>query len=165
MKGDSSSYQMLCYLGIFLLLLFIVLPPLFRIIFPREETSENNDNLPLIMNLTCNKEEDFGDYQLKTKIESNYYEDKIHDTTFTYEIIDVSGAGSVGDITIDEYDALRAIENVKSSENENIYTLKIDYANNDYSNEELLADHQHVIAEQLRYYTDNSFTCNTAKIQ
>ena len=153
MKGDSSSYQMLCYLGIFLLLLFIVLPPLFRIIFPREETSENNDNLPLIMNLTCNKEEDFGDYQLKTKIESNYYEDKIHDTTFTYEIIDVSGAG------------LRSIENVKSSENENIYTLKIDYANNDYSNEELLADHQHVIAEQLRYYTDNSFTCNTAKIQ
>ena len=39
-KNDASTTKTLCYLGIFILLLFIILPPLFRVLFPLERSEE-----------------------------------------------------------------------------------------------------------------------------
>ncbi len=165
MKDDAGSIKILCYLGIFILLLFIILPPLFRVIFKEEEPSSPQPSLPTIMNLSCNKTEDFVDYKILTNIDANYYEEKIHDATFRYEVQSVEGALPEDTILLEEYEQFKLINNVDFEENGNVYIIKIDYSKNDFSNVSSLSNHQKVIAEQLDYYTNNAFQCTTTRVQ
>ena len=77
-KTDASTTKTLCYFGIFILLLFIVLPPLFRVLFPEEE-QKPDEIKKTIMNLTCVKDDDFIEYKLKTTISTNYVDGVIND--------------------------------------------------------------------------------------
>lgn len=159
----SNDRKVLCYLGIFILLVFIVLPPLFRVLFPEEENVEEEQE-QLIMNLNCVRTENFIEYKLKTTINTNYIDSAINNSTFTYEIEIVDNMMNEG-IIIEEYESLKRISNVDFDESSNTYILKIDYSKFDYSNEPLLDEHRKVISEQLATYTQDSFECKTTKVQ
>lgn len=162
-KNDASTTKTLCYFGIFILLLFIVLPPLFRVLFPEEE-QKPDEIKKTIMNLTCVKDDDFIEYKLKTTISTNYVDGVINDSTFTYTVSSTdSYFGSR--VTIEEYEALKKVPNVEFSEKNNNYILNIDYSKFDYSNEEALDNHKKVISEQMAIYSDDSFECKTTKVQ
>lgn len=161
MTDNNSSIKMVGYLGIFILLLFIILPPLFRVLFPKDE-NKDVEKEKLVMNLTCTKDEDFVEYKLKTIISTNYVDSKISDSTFTYEISASDSYFSSG-ISIAEYESLKKVSNVDFTENNNKYILKIDYDKFDYSNEELLKNHSKVISEQMAIYSDDSFECTTTR--
>lgn len=161
MTDNNGSIKMVGYLGIFILLLFIILPPLFRVLFPEDE-NKDVEKEKLVMNLTCTKDEDFVEYKLKTTISTNYVDSKISDSTFTYEISASDSYFSSG-ISIEEYESLKKVSNVDFTENNNKYILKIDYDKFDYSNEELLKNHSKVISEQMAIYSDDSFECTTTR--
>ncbi len=167
MKKESGAMKILCYLGIFVLLIFIVLPPLFRVLFPEEEevVTPNEEQKPTIMRLTCSKEEDFVDYKLNTTINTDYVDDKISTSTFTYQVNIVDNSLQPEGILIEEYENLKKLDNVDFSEEETTYTLNINYDQFDYSNEPLLENHRKVIVDQMVVYSDNGFECETTKIQ
>ena len=163
-NNNEGLIKLLCYLGIFVLLLFIILPPLFRMVFPEEEII-NEEPKKLIMNLTCVKTDDFMDYKIKTTINTNYVENEISNSIFTYEVEYMDSIFSDEEIIIEEYETLKRLNNVDFNEEGNKYTLSIDYVNFDYSNEESLANHRMMIASQMQYYTQEHFECRTSKIQ
>ena len=168
MKNKSNSntgdIKILCYLGIFILLIFIVLPPLFRVLFPEEEVVKEEED-KLIMNLYCEKEENFVEYKIKTTINTNYVESIIDTSTFTYEIEILDNMYDISNVEIEEYEAIKKISNVDFSEENNKYVLNINYTKFDYSNEPLLMEHKNIIQEQLAIYTQNNFECKTTKVQ
>lgn len=163
-NNDTGGIKILCYLGIFVLLLFIILPPLFRVLFPETEEIKTEEK-KLIMNLSCSKTEDFVEYKLKTTINTNYIEGVINDSTFTYELEIVDNMMTAEGISIEEYDNLKKVSNVDFEESNNKYILKIDYSKFDYSNEPLLTNHKKVIAEQLATYSEDAFECKTTRVQ
>ena len=162
-KNDTGTIRMLCYLGILVLLIFIIIPPLFRVLYPKEEVIEE-EPLPIIMNLACSKTDDFGDYQLTNTITTNYYDDTIHDSVFSY-IINENESGLPEGVVIEEYEALKNIPNVIANENGNTYTLSFDFYNYNYGDEELLANHIGVLAVQRDYYSQNGFECTVNQVQ
>lgn len=163
-KDNEGLIKLLCYLGIFVLLLFIILPPLFRMVFPEEE-HQDEEQQKLIMNLTCVKIEDFIDYKIKTTINTNYIEERISNSIFTYEIEYMDDIFGSEDIIIEEYETLKRVNNVDFDEDGNKYTLTIDYVNFDYSNEAALINHKMMIGDQLSFYGSQQYECNTSKVQ
>lgn len=162
-SSDNSSIKVLCYLGIFILLLFIVLPPLFRVLFPDEE-GPVVEKEKLIMNLTCSKVEDFIEYKIKTTINTNYVEGEINDSKFTYEVIS-SDDFFDDEVEIEEYEALKKVSNVDFEEEDNKYILTVDYSKFHYNNEPLLQEHKMMISAQFQKYTEDHFECLTTKVQ
>jgi len=163
-SNDTGATKLLCYLGIFVLLLFIVLPPLFRVLFPEEEEMKKEET-KLIMNLNCVRTDDFVEYKVKTTINTNYIEGAINDSTFTYEIEIVDDMMTNDSIEIEEYEALKKVSNVDFEENGKKYILKIDYSKFNYSNEPLLQKHRSSINEQMFTYSEDHFECETTKVQ
>lgn len=164
-KDNLGTIKTLGYLGIFVLLLFIILPPLFRLVFEDEEQNiGTEEKTKLVMNLSCSKEEDFVEYKLKTSINTNYIDSVIHDSIFTYEV-EVVDSAIAGGIEIEEYEALKKINNVDFEDVGNKHIIRIDYSKFDYSNEPLLTDHRNVIADQMLHYTDKSFECKTMRVE
>jgi len=162
-KNNENLIKMLCYMGIFILAIFIILPPLFRLVFPEEEKEEEVEEV--IVNLNCVRIEDFIEYELMTTIDTNYINGIVSESTFTYEIEYIEEIFGDEAIIIEEYEALKSVGNVDFVEEENVYTLKINYDNFDYSEEELLLQHQQTITQQLEYYTNNFFECETTSVQ
>lgn len=162
-KIDLGTLKVLGYLGIFILLIFIILPPLFRVLFPEEENITEKQQL--IVNLTCSKTEDFVEYKLNTTINTNYVDGAINDSTFTYEVEIVDDMLALDGIVIEEYDALKKVSNIDFEENQNKYILKIDYKKFDYSNEPLLSSHRKIISEQMETYSNSAYECRTTRVQ
>lgn len=161
-KNNESSIKLLCYMGIFVLLLFIVLPPLFRVMFP-EDLNPGGEKPKLVMNLNCVKTENFVEYEIKSTINTNYVEGVISDSTFTYDL-KFNDELFEEDVEIEEYETLKMISNVDFEEEKNKYILRINYEKFDYSNEPLLSNHKMIISEQLEKYTNDHYECKTTKV-
>lgn len=161
---NEGLIKLLGYLGIFILLMFIILPPLFRLVFP-EELEFIEEEKKLIMNLNCVRTENFIEYKLITTIDTNYIDSKISKSTFTYEVEYIDGIFSGEEIIVEEYETLKRVNNIDFNESDNKYVLSIDYDRFDYTNEPLLLEHQKLIATQLSHYTNDYFECKTTRIQ
>jgi len=154
-KQDTGLVKVLCYLGIFVLALFIVLPPFFRFLFGEEKTAEPlRDEYSM---LVCEKTEDFTEYKIDYTIDSRYKNGEIINSTFTYEI-ELIDLGLEHEITLDEYSSFAEINNVSYNRNENIYTAKFNYDKFDYDSE-LLTVHRKNINEQNSFYSSNGYKC------
>lgn len=172
-NNNEGIIKLLCYVGIFVLLLFIVLPPLFRVVFPEEELNNNpgeEEKGTIYLNLLCVKKEDMFDYEIVTTINSDYVMKegetaKISNSTITYKINFSDEIFNNDQVIIPEYEKLKKIDNVDFDFNKslNTYTLKINYKDFNYNNEELLKNHQLEISEQVRYYSSEHFECNTSR--
>ena len=162
---NLNDLKVICYLGIFILLLFIILPPLFRVLFPKEEEDVKEEENKLVTNLSCEKTQDFVEYKLKTIIKTNYIDGNIDNSKFTYEIEFVEDFLEEDEIEIDEYDDLKKVSNVDFEEKDNVYILTINYSKFDYSNEPLLENHMKTITEQMKIYSDEDFECEISKLE
>ena len=162
-KNNEELIKVLCYLGIFILTLLIVLPPLFRVLFP--EDGVTLEEVQSVVDLVCIKTDDFVDYAITTTIDSTYSDSEINTATFTYEIEYDYALFEGEEVIIEEYEALKAIGGVEYDEGADSYTLYFDYASVDYSSEELLLDHQQLLSDQLQYYTDQGFECETTEYE
>jgi len=163
-KNNEGLIKLLCYLGIFVLLLFIVLPPLFWNLFPEEvENKEEEEQKKIVMNLSCTKTEDYFDYKIMKTISTNYIEERITKSMFTYEVEHSDEIFESDDILIEEYETFKKLANVDFAVDDNLYVISIDYVNFDYNNVEELLNHRKKLGEQLNYYTEKGYECKTSR--
>lgn len=154
-KQDTGLVKVLCYLGIFVLALFIVLPPFFRFLFGEEKTTEE-PKVEYSM-LICKKTKDFVEYKIEHTIDSRYKNGEIINSTFTYEI-DLIDLALEQEIIPDEYSSFSKINNASYNRNANVYTVKFNYDDFDY-NSELLTVHTKNINEQNSFYSSSGYKC------
>ena len=99
----ENIHPLRIYIIIAILLLLIILPPLFRVLFPKA-TSTLIEDLPANTTLTCTKDYSIEDTKETVKIE--YKDNKIHKTTLTYTTLEKDDT----DITNVDGDILPSIE-------------------------------------------------------
>lgn len=164
MKKENKSSNLLAYLGIFILFLFIALPPALRVFIPKEENTTDPDINVVKMQLTCTKVSRKIEYNINEKIITTYRDGAISTSTFIYDVEIKEEGMTISGIEIDEFNELRKIPGVISKQEGNTYTINIDYQNNDYSSEEILKNHSNTIQEQMTYYTtEDRYTCITER--
>lgn len=165
-KNNEGLIKLLCYVGICVLLIFIICPPLFRVLFPEEKQIEvEEEQKEIVKKLNCVKTESFAEYELKTTINSIYTGEKISQSNFVYEIKFNNEEIMNDEIIIDEYEKLKRVSNVDFTETDNKYVLNINYELFDYTNEVLLIHHRGEINNQFIRYVNNLFECKIDTIQ
>lgn len=162
MKKESSS-NLLAYLGIFVLLLFIILPPLLRVLVPKEEENTPTPINPVIMKLTCTKNEAKLNYDISRTVESIYESGDLTKTVFTYEVTFGDEELTMDDVVLDDYSSFKKISGADVETSGNKYTVTFNYATNDYSNNKLLSNHRQVLSDQLNYYSEEDYNCTTER--
>ena len=158
----KSSSNILAYLGIFILLIFIVVPPVLRVFVPKENEITSVAN-KVVMKLSCSRTESTPEYSLTRNIDSKYEDGVLVETLFTYSVTFTENLFTMDSITIDDYETLKKIPNSITTEDKTQYTVKFDYVSNDYSNNKDLANHSKLLSEQLKYYAEENYICTTAR--
>ena len=115
------------------------------------------------MNLSCTKVDDYFDYKIMKTISTNYIEERITKSMFTYEVEHSDEIFESDDILIEEYETFKKLANVDFAEDDNLYVISIDYVNFDYNNVEELLNHRKKLGEQLNYYTEKGYECKTSR--
>lgn len=162
---EKDIKDILGYIAITILLLFIIVPPLFRVLFPKEDEIINSslEEVTVLMNLECKKTDNLDGYNVEYRVLNNYKNSVITNSILTYSIEYLDD--ELPNVTIDEYEKLKRVENIDYEENDNVYVLTINYSNFDFSKEELLLDKQKMMAEQLSLYESEDFVCDTKEVK
>lgn len=131
MKKDKVN--IFCYVGIGLFVLLIFIPPVLRLLFPKEEVIKTNY-------LACSKTETLNESSIKMTVITNYVNNKIKTLKITYNITVpenynmeelYTNSTILKDITI-----LKSIENVEiMNETDQNIVLKYDYSKSEFNNE------------------------------
>jgi len=162
MKREESS-NLLAYLGIFVLLLFIILPPLLRVVVPKNEKKEPVNTNPVIMGLACTKNDSELNYSILRTIESTYNNGELTKTIFTYDVSFGDDELTMKDITISDFLSLKKISGADVKERANKYIVTFNYTVSNYSNNKVLENHRKKLSDQLNYYSTEGYNCTTAK--
>lgn len=159
----ENIHPLRIYIIIAILLLLIILPPLFRVLFPKA-TSTLIKDLPANTTLTCTKDYPIEDTKETVKIE--YKDNKIHKTTLTYTTLEKDDT----DITNVDSDILPSIEisyfeslndiNIKKEEKKTTITLTKDSIKKNQEDIDLEENYfnNNKIAQRI-YFINRSFTC------
>ncbi len=159
----ENIHPLRIYIIIAILLLLIILPPLFRVLFPKA-TSTLIEDLPANTTLTCTKDYPIEDTKETVKIE--YKDNKIHKTTLTYTTLEKDDT----DITNVDGDILPSIEisyfeslndiNIKKEEKKTTITLTKDSIKKNQEDIDLEENYfnNNKIAQKI-YFINRSFTC------
>lgn len=160
-KG-TDAIDILCYVAIAILILIIVIPPVLRVIMPKEEVPVEPDK---IVNLVCEKRVEEDGYALQQSITNTYTNDKITSSVFVYE---VNGNGveestnvpSIEEVS-EEFKSLIKIAGDNVQRNGNTATIRINYEDFENSKAAVLSNHQKPLNDQMNYYGENGFYCTT----
>lgn len=94
MNKNKEKSTGLVLFTIFVLLLFIVLPPVFRVLFPKVEIDTNNDKVITVLN--CSRDSYSDGYHINIK--SKYIDNKIKSSEIVISPLDVNN----GNIVVDD---------------------------------------------------------------
>ena len=148
-QSTKKIINVLCYIGIFILILIISLPPLLRFLLPDKDEYTNPIKLEL---LTCTKTEE----ETKTKkiIKTHYKNNKV-------ELVDIIYTNVVENSYIDEKDYYN-LSGVEVDDQENIITINI--TPNNY-NKNRLNTILRPLKEQKSIYEDGDYNyiCNVTE--
>lgn len=164
-KKTMDRTTLLSYIGIGVLSILIIIPPMFRIVFAKPVEIEKKKEMVRIT-LSCHKNELGSDY-LFTRTINNIYEDNvIKDSTFIFEVSQRPGSQKIP--TINEIDApdLKEFENIN---NENVIktsteakkSFQFDYRKNSFNEINILTEHKKVIQAQISLYRTEEYSCDT----
>lgn len=162
MKKEKSPVLVISC--ILFLLMFIILPPVFRKYIPKE-ADDRNLNLDKLEILTCTKTSVSEMYKIisKCKYRNGIFESNTIEIEKLLEIsAETNGIDAPSTITIASENAnLASINGINSTVNNNLITYVIDnnlIQNN--SNNEILKKYIQNLTEQKNMYESLSYTCN-----
>lgn len=163
MKKERSP--ILVILCIFILLLFIIIPPVLRNCLPKEETVKENINLDKLTILSCQKTFSNELYIVtsKTKYRNNYIESNIINYQKITDPSTVTETDQTNTVSaINEFNAFKAFSNINIVESDTLSTVTIDndtINNNPQSTE--LKNYFQELNGQKGFYESMGYTCNT----
>ena len=164
MQTKKEKSPVLVISTIIALAIFIILTPVFRVAFPKDEPKENTTKT--ISLLTCTKTST-DSYIITSKVK---YTDNIPDrNTIIYsksseEIQPQTSPPTTNNVArsaIEEISFFKEITDIKVIEAENTTTVTIKQENIDNSIDNIeLANYLLPLDEQQKYYQDQEYTCN-----
>ncbi len=114
-EKNSSIMNVFVYILIIIFIILILAPPVARIVFSTDSSSDNinsvtnSDSLSTATALTCRREVVVGTMLYNITITSNYGDDVLNKVTFVYELPEVV------DYTVTENSVLTEIETLRNS--------------------------------------------------
>lgn len=166
---NKNFHPIRAFVIIFILSLLIILPPLFRVLFPKVEEikTKNNDNITL---LTCTR--DYTAEQTTATVEVRYINSKVNQTKITYSPMIVKEY-SVTNTT--ENDILPSMElsyfqsiqgiNITQSDTKTIVTINQDTIDNNPDNQELKENYfNDKLINQKIYFTNRYYECSESTV-
>lgn len=157
---NKSSENGVWYLLIVFLILMIFIPPIFRLVFPKEEVKQNsnqNINNDVYKTLNCSYSlRDIEDYRVVSK----YKNDDINSISFKYKEAQDDSLSQSNIYSI--FKNISGIEFAVVSNESEMYTINF-YDIDKMKNESLLSDYIKDINNQKATYESLGFTCNISE--
>lgn len=164
-KKKMDRNTLLCWIGIGICSVFIVLPPFFRMVFKGPEIIEA-PKTKSITTLFCAKSDREETHILKREITAIYENAAFIELKMGYAIVEVSDSEppTISEITLDEITAFKKLigNDVKFAETATSYTFTFDYKNGNFSNVDELSEHGRIAAVAIQAYQSLGFRCETA---
>lgn len=166
---NKNFHPIRAFIIIFILSLLIILPPLFRVLFPKaEETKPKNNNT--IRLLTCTK--NYAEEQTTTTVEVRYINSKVNQTKITYSPI---AATKYSIMNTSESDILPSLElsylqsiqgiNITQSDNKTIIIINQNTIDQNPNNQELKENYfNDKLIDQKIYFTNRYYECNETTV-
>ncbi len=166
---QKEFHPIRAFIIIFILALLIILPPLFRVLFPKTEEvkAKNNNRITL---LTCTR--NYAEEQTTTTVEVRYINSKINQTKITFSPMSESQYSVIG---IQENDFLPSLELsylqsipgiiIEQANNKTIITINQNTINQNTSNQDLKENYfNDKLINQKIYFTNRYFECNESTV-
>lgn len=162
---NKKFHPIRAFIIIIILSLLIILPPLFRLLFPKiEETRPTNtDKITL---LTCTR--NYAEEQTTEVVEVRYINSKVNQTKITYTTTPTTEYSVINTIENDllpsmELSYFQSLEGViiEQTENQTIITINQDIIDRNPSNQDLKENYfNDKLINQKIYFTNRYFECN-----
>lgn len=169
MKKKKDPVNILLLLAIFLLSIFIVVPPLLRLTIPDVKLKEDKKNIQEEKNITilsCSKTDSTTALTITSR--SKYVNDVIEQNIIIYEQTALKDGDTqpvpLPEPVAREIDILSEVNglNINKSSNKTIVSISKYIVDNNNSNTYLTSRFKEKV-EQKKYYEDQGFACNETK--
>lgn len=166
---NKQFHPIRAFIIIFVLSLLIILPPLFRLFFPKiDETKiKNNDKITL---LTCTR--NYAEEQITETVEVRYINSKVNQTKITYstmaiaEYSMINGAESdiLPSIELSYFQSLSGVA-IEQKDSKTIVTINQDTIDRNPSNQDLKENYfNDKLLSQKIYFTNRYFQCDDTTV-
>lgn len=166
---NKQFHPIRAFIIIFVLSLLIILPPLFRLFFPKiDETKiKNNDKITL---LTCTR--NYAEEQITEIVEVRYINSKVNQTKITYSTMAIAEYSMINGV---ESDILPSIElsyfqslsgvAIEQKDSKTIVTINQDTIDRNPSNQDLKENYfNDKLLSQKIYFTNRYFQCDDTTV-
>lgn len=166
---NKQFHPIRAFIIIFVLSLLIILPPLFRLFFPKiDETKiKNNDKITL---LTCTR--NYAEEQITETVEVRYINSKVNQTKITYSTMAIAEYSMINGV---ESDILPSIElsyfqslsgvAIEQKDSKTIVTINQDTIDRNPSNQDLKENYfNDKLLSQKIYFTKRYFQCDDTTV-
>ncbi|MCI6107593.1 MAG: hypothetical protein SOU84_03460 [Candidatus Faecimonas sp.] len=166
---NKQFHPIRAFIIIFVLSLLIILPPLFRLFFPKiDETKiKNNDKITL---LTCTR--NYAEEQITETVEVRYINSKVNQTKITYSTMAIAEYSMINGV---ESDILPSIElsyfqslsgvAIEQKDSKTIVTINQDTIDRNPSNQDLKENYfNDKLLNQKIYFTNRYFQCDDTTV-
>lgn len=166
---NKQFHPIRAFIIIFVLSLLIILPPLFRLFFPKiDETKiKNNDKITL---LTCTR--NYAEEQITETVEVRYINSKVNQTKITYSTMAIAEYSMINGV---ESDILPSIElsyfqslsgvAIEQKDSKTIVTINQDTIDRNPSNQDLKENYfNDKLLSQKIYFTNRYFQCDNTTV-
>ena len=159
MNDDKKS--MIVILGMVFLSLMIILPPLFRVLFPNDDYSQKKQ-IDQVKTLSCDRVISNSNYS--THVEVIYRNEGLEQNQITYtKIDDSSKAGATTGTLIPEEESsyLSKLNNINVTSDENTYVIILNKKSlEDNPNDQTLPKYLQSLSKQEQFYSELGYTCS-----
>lgn len=166
---NKQFHPIRAFIIIFVLSLLIILPPLFRLFFPKiDETKiKNNDKITL---LTCTR--NYAEEQITETVEVRYINSKVNQTKITYSTMAIAEYSMINGV---ESDILPSIElsyfqslsgvAIEQKDSKTIVTINQYTIDRNPSNQDLKENYfNDKLLSQKIYFTNRYFQCDDTTV-
>lgn len=166
---NKQFHPIRAFIIIFVLSLLIILPPLFRLFFPKiDETKIKNNNK--ITLLTCTR--NYAEEQITETVEVRYINSKVNQTKITYSTMAIAEYSMINGV---ESDILPSIElsyfqslsgvAIEQKDSKTIVTINQDTIDRNPSNQDLKENYfNDKLLSQKIYFTNRYFQCDDTTV-
>lgn len=151
-KRKKDIVDILVYIAMVCFMLLIILPPVLRLVMPKEEEQFTKDEVAALI---CNKQDTYDAYLLKTTIRTNYKNDQPMMIKMTFT--DTSGMENPYQMIIDQ---LKAMNGILTEEKDGLINITIpESVLNQNIDNSILKNYGKELKTQQEYYEQEGMTC------
>lgn len=159
-KKKVDFVRILVYIAMVLLVAVIVLPPVLRLLLPKDNVVEPMEQ-EKVEALMCNKTTEIDTVPITIKTISNYLNDNLNKVSLTYTIVTTEGTTTVNPFeSLDEVKSLKEVANIDFTEDEQ--TLKFSINKNLFKenmDNEFLQKYNQLLNDQKTFFEEQDYSC------